>query len=137
MEDKLSLEAFMNDEVHMVELEDDTIGLFIGIKGVKIHEPREFIKMLRESLPDLLLQVVDARFVAGQKHLELIIKQSFEAWKRGITYTDRRDMDLIVRLACDLQIKDALEKIGIKSGVMDVVLIGIGKRDSIDRFYNL
>ncbi|MCS7116076.1 MAG: KEOPS complex subunit Cgi121 [Nitrososphaerota archaeon] len=137
MEDKLSLEAFMNDEVHMVELEDDTIGLFIGIKGVKIHEPREFIKMLRESLPDLLLQVVDARFVAGQKHLELIIKQSFEAWKRGITYTDRRDMDLIVRLACDLQIKDALEKIGIKSGVMDVALIGIGKRDSIDRFYNL
>ncbi|MEM2211443.1 MAG: KEOPS complex subunit Cgi121 [Nitrososphaerales archaeon] len=129
----------MKDEsmVYKVELNDDMIGLFIGIKDVKINEPNEFIKILKNNLPNSILQAVDARFVAGSKHLELIIKQSFESWKRGITYADQNDIDLIIRLACDLQIKDALKKVGIKSGIMDIVLIAIGKKDIVNQFYNL
>lgn len=123
--------------VYKVELNDDMIGLFIGIKDVKINEPNEFIKILKNNLPNSILQAVDARFVAGSKHLELIIKQSFESWKRGITYADQNDIDLIIRLACDLQIKDALKKVGIKSGIMDIVLIAIGKKDIVNQFYNL
>lgn len=123
--------------LHIIKLDGNTVGCFTGIKNVKVNEPKKFINKLRHRMPNTTIQVVNAKFVAGPHHIELILKQAYDAWRRGISYAEKYDVDLIVRLACNLQIEKALKKVGVKRGVMDVVLIAIGDRSIVKKLYKL
>ncbi|MCP8310341.1 MAG: hypothetical protein L6M37_01850 [Candidatus Methylarchaceae archaeon HK02M1] len=117
-----------------IKLDDRTSSLILGIKGVYIANPKEFLGKLREKFSSLHVQALDANFVAGFEHLKSILQQSWMAFNRGISYSKKLDLELIVRVVCDSQINRALKTVGLRSGTMDLVLVAIGDLKNL-RFF--
>ncbi|MCP8312836.1 MAG: hypothetical protein H3Z53_00460 [archaeon] len=113
--------------MHYVRLGDKTLSMILGMKGVVIEDPEQFLRRLKDKFPNLIIQALDANFVAGFEHLKMILQQSWMAFNRGISYTKKLDLEILVRLACDSQIARALKTLGLKSGKMDIALIAIGE----------
>ncbi|MGQ9469470.1 MAG: KEOPS complex subunit Cgi121 [Nitrososphaerales archaeon] len=117
-----------------IRLSDKTSSIVLGVKGAIINNPEQFLRNLRDKSPNLIIQALDANFVAGFEHLKMILQQSWMAFNRGISYTKKLDLELIVRLACDSQIARALKTLGLKSGKMDIALIAIGEIKHLKHF---
>ena len=117
-----------------IRLNENTSSFIIGIKRVYIGDPEQFLRNIREKFPSLTVQALDANFVAGFEHIKLILHQSWIAFKRGISYSKKLDLELIVRVACDSQINRALTTVGLKSGTMDLVLIAIGNQKHLKSY---
>ena len=91
------------------------------------------LEMIRNTFPKLVVQGIDPIYVAGLKHLELIVKQSWTALKRDILYADKAEFDIMARLACDSQISRALDRIGLKSNTTEIAVIAMGDKASVER----
>ena len=117
--------------MHLIKLEGAIGAAFIGLRSVHVDDPARFIEELKARFPHLLLQAVDARYVAGVCHLNLIVQQAWEAKKRNLLYASRFELDLIIRIACDIQISRALRKVGLKPGFQDIVIIAVGDLQEI------
>ncbi|MCP8304016.1 MAG: hypothetical protein H3Z50_00865 [archaeon] len=117
-----------------IRLNDRTSSLILGMKGVHVDDPKEFIGKLREEFPSLTVQALDADFVAGFEHLKSILQQSWIAFNRGISYSKKLDLELIVRVACDSQINRALKTVGLRSETMDLALVAIGDQKNLKSF---
>jgi tRNA threonylcarbamoyladenosine modification (KEOPS) complex Cgi121 subunit len=117
-----------------IRLSDKTSSIVLGMKGVIVENPEQFLRNLRDKFPNLTIQALDANFVSGFEHLKMILQQSWTAFNRGISYTKKLDLELIVRLACDSQIARALKTLGLKSGKMDIALISIGDLKNLKLF---
>lgn len=120
--------------LHFVKLDNKILSLILGAKEVVIDDPNRFLRNLRDNFPNLTIQALDAKFVAGYEHLKMIIRQSWVAFNRGVSYTKKLDLELIVRVACDPQIERALKTIGLKSGKMSIALIAIGELEYLKIF---
>lgn len=105
-----------------------------GLRKVRFRDPKVFIDRLREAFPDVVVQAVNPRFTAGFLHIRLVLEQAWEAWRRGLTYAEKPEMDLIVRFACDTQIKSALRTVGLPVGFQQAVALYVGDRAEIPRF---
>ena len=114
------------------DLDGDTKLLLLAVRGVKVDDPKSFITNLRKEVPASFLQAIDARFVAGREHTKLIVQQSWTASKRRVLIV-KFDLDILLRLACDSRIENALETVGLRSGTMDVVFIAVGHQDTLNR----
>ncbi|MEM3383523.1 MAG: KEOPS complex subunit Cgi121 [Nitrososphaerales archaeon] len=110
-----------------IKLNNKISSIILGIKGVIIDDPKDFLRVLREKYPKLVIQALDANFVAGYEHLKMILQQSWVAFNRGVSYAKKLDLEIIIRIACDFQIERALKTIGLRSGKMDIALIAIGE----------
>ncbi len=117
-----------------IKLGDKTLSIILGMKGVIVESPEQFLRNLREKFPNLTIQALDANFISGFEHLKMILQQSWTAFNRGISYTKKLDLELIVRLACDSQIARALKTLGLKSGKMDIALIAVGESKNLKLF---
>jgi len=117
-----------------IRLSNSTSSFIVGLKQVYVRDPQQFLGKLREKFPSLTVQALDANFVAGFKHLKLILYQSWVAFNRGIPYLKKLDLELIVRVACDSQINRALKAVGLKSGTIDLALVAIGDQKNLKSF---
>lgn len=101
---------------------DDRKYAVQGIKDAEIENPDALINKLKQISTHHIV-LLNARFIAGRRHLELLLKQATEAEKRGLTYAKQREIDLIARAACETQLKKAVDKVGLKPQKMDLVAI--------------
>ncbi|NWG08951.1 MAG: hypothetical protein HXX80_01345 [Nitrososphaerales archaeon] len=106
----------------------------MGIRGVRIEGPEQFLKGLKDKHPSLTVQALNARFVAGFEHLEMVLQQSWMAFDRETSYSKKLDLEIIVRVACDSQIARALRTVGLKSKAMDIALVAIGEPRALEFF---
>jgi tRNA threonylcarbamoyladenosine modification (KEOPS) complex Cgi121 subunit len=120
--------------LHYIKLDNKTSSIILGIKGVMIDNPQQFLRNLRDNFPNLIIQTLDTNFVAGFEHLKMILQQSWMAFNRGVSYTKKLDLELIVRTACDSQIERALKTIGLKPGKMNIALVAIGEIKNLKLF---
>jgi tRNA threonylcarbamoyladenosine modification (KEOPS) complex Cgi121 subunit len=77
------------------------------------------------------VQAVNADLVAGIQHVMGILYQSLEAKKRRILLSKRIEVDILLRLACTDQIDKALTNVGIKEGRNNVLVIALGRINSL------
>jgi KEOPS complex subunit Cgi121 len=106
----------------------DNVHIIIAsIKKLMITDTDRFISNLREIHKRVAIQAVNANFVAGKEHVHSILQQSLQARIRGMMLSERIEIDVLLRLACTNQIGRALNDIGIKQGINDVLIIAIGK----------
>lgn len=100
-----------------------------------MQDPEEFRGKLRSGFHEIMIQALDAKFVAGSEHLEMVVRQSWIATLRNASYAKKMDVDLALRVACDLQIARALRAVGLRRGTMDLAVIAIGDRDRLEPFF--
>ena len=106
---------------------DGEYVLLAGISKLRIRNHDEFIQNIRTINTRVAIQAIDARFVGGKEHVLSVLQQSLQAKKRGTILSNRIEIDILMRLACTNQISRALDDIGLKNGINDVLIIALGK----------
>ncbi len=99
---------------------DGQVGLVHGLrlKG----DPGSILEGLRKRFGGVI-QLVDPGCLAGELHARLVLQQCFEAMKRGTLYAKKADIDLLMRICCTDQIKEALEEARVKG--REAILLAI------------
>ena len=106
-------------------------GIVIGLKRVVVQDPKVFVREIQDKFPSLIIQVVESRFIGGLTHARLIIQQSWESRKRGLTFARKPDLDLILRIALGTQISEALKRVGVRRETVDLAILAMGPRHDI------
>jgi sulfur-carrier protein len=92
---------------------DDYLLLIMGIQRI-VYDPGKLVDMLRDRYGNVSIQAVDANVVYGEEHLVGVLRIALEAEKRKIMLTNRREMELLIRLTGTNQIEEAIRRAGLK-----------------------
>jgi tRNA threonylcarbamoyladenosine modification (KEOPS) complex Cgi121 subunit/molybdopterin converting factor small subunit len=87
----------------------------IGVRKIA-EDAGKLVDRLRAEHPGVSIQAVNVDTVYGVDHLLGILRITLEAEKRKVMLANRRETELLLRLACTDQISDALKKAGLKNG---------------------
>jgi tRNA threonylcarbamoyladenosine modification (KEOPS) complex Cgi121 subunit len=94
---------------------NDNFICFIGLRTIEGPEVSGFISSIqRLSLPEVRVQMINARAAYGPSHLLGVLKITLECQKRGLTLSLKPEMDLLLRLSFTNQIASALSCTGLK-----------------------
>lgn len=122
--------------MHLISLDDNMKALAVPIINVKVEKPELFMVSLSKKMPDVVLQAVNAKYVADLDHLWAIIRQVWVANKKGISKV-KFDLDIILRLSCTTYLDNALKIVGLKPGLQDLIFIAIGKEEYFHEVYSI
>ncbi|AFU59006.1 hypothetical protein Ngar_c20750 [Candidatus Nitrososphaera gargensis Ga9.2] len=98
---------YMIDSNHRVSI--------IGIRRIT-EDAGKLVDRLRSEHPGVSIQAVNADAVYGIDHLLGVLRVTLEAEKRKVMLANRRETELLLRLARTDQISDAMKKAGLKNG---------------------
>ena len=79
----------------------------------------------KEKESGFTLQLFDARMIFGTQHLETAIDHAKRSMHRGIGISSSLSMEILLYTAGEYQIKNALDKVGLKDDSRYIVLICI------------
>jgi tRNA threonylcarbamoyladenosine modification (KEOPS) complex Cgi121 subunit len=97
-----------------------------GVRGAEIKDPETLIQKVKQRFNKPIV-LIDADFIAGKRHLELLLKQAYEASRRGLTYAKQPEIDFLARVACESQLKKVVEKVGLKIRRINIVALSLGE----------
>jgi sulfur-carrier protein len=91
-------------------------GYHLLIAGVLriLYDPGKLVDMLRGRHGNVSIQAVNANVVYGEEHLVGVLRIALEAERRKIMLTNRREMELLIRLTGTNQIEEAIRRAGLK-----------------------
>lgn len=87
--------------------------LIIGVRKVAA-DAGELVDRLRSDNRGVSIQAANADAVYGTDHVLGVLQITLEAEKRGIMLANRREAELLLRLACTDQISEAIKRAGLK-----------------------
>ncbi len=122
--------------MHLLNLDGDIKAVAVPICSLVIADPVSFLTRLRVKMPEVMLQALDAKYVADLDHLYAVIKQSWAAHKRGVSNV-KFDLDILLRIACDSRLMKAINTVGLKKGVNDVIFVCVGAKANIIKSVNI
>ena len=111
--------------MHFIDLEDNVKAVAIPLRDVEVEDPDMFMVSLRSKMPNVILQAINAKFVANIAHLWAVIRQAWVSKKKGISKV-KFDLDIILRISCSSNLVGSLKAVGMKNGLQDVIFVGIG-----------
>jgi tRNA threonylcarbamoyladenosine modification (KEOPS) complex Cgi121 subunit/molybdopterin converting factor small subunit len=93
-------------------------GFYVSVIGIAsvAEDPGKLVDRLRADNNAVSIQAVDADAVYGFDHILGILHMTLEVEKRKIMIANRREAELLLRLACTGQISEALKRAGLKKG---------------------
>ncbi|HEU4604635.1 MAG TPA: KEOPS complex subunit Cgi121 [Nitrososphaera sp.] len=94
---------------------DGSHASIIGIAKIA-EDPGKLVDRLRAGNRDVSIQAASADAVYGMDHALGVLRMALEAEKRKIMLANRRETELLLRLACTGQISEAIKRAGLKQG---------------------
>jgi tRNA threonylcarbamoyladenosine modification (KEOPS) complex Cgi121 subunit/molybdopterin converting factor small subunit len=94
---------------------DDNHVSILGVDKIA-EDAGKLVDRLRARHAGVSMQAVDAGAVYGTDHLLGVLRVVLEAEKRGIMLANKRETELLLRLACTDQISEAMKRAGLKKG---------------------
>ena len=91
--------------------------LIAGIKKITAQNAGDLVDRLRGDNRGVSIQAASADAIYGVDHALGALRVALEAEKRGIMLANRREAELLLRLACTDQISEALKRAGLKQGM--------------------
>lgn len=94
-------------------------GNYVSIIGVqKIAEDAgKLVDRLRAQHDSVSIQAVNADAVYGAGHVLGVLRMTLEAEKRKIMLANKRETELLLKLACTDQISEAMKRAGLKKSM--------------------
>ena len=107
--------------------------ILVGAEG-KIEDIERFIEEVRKISEDkgIEIQVVDADLVCGKEHAISACHHAIRAFKENRNSMRKLSMELLLYMAGERQVKDAINKIGIKEESQRFVFIFLDSKDFKD-----
>jgi tRNA threonylcarbamoyladenosine modification (KEOPS) complex Cgi121 subunit len=97
-------------------LVDKTFYSVVGFKKIKVNNIGKYLEELRNIFPGVSIQALDANIVYGREHIDKVLKITLESIKRKLTFANKDEIDLLLRLSFTDQISFALKYGGLKNG---------------------
>jgi tRNA threonylcarbamoyladenosine modification (KEOPS) complex Cgi121 subunit len=95
---------------------DKTFYSIVGFKKIKVNNIGKCLEDLRNVFPGVSIQALDANIVYGREHIDKVLKITLESIKRKLTFANKDEIDLLLRLSYTDQISLALKYGGLKNG---------------------
>ena len=83
---------------------------------------KEFVSGTSQT-EDALLQCLDAEMVCGKRHLQAAIQHAQRAFLRGNAISDTLAMEILIYSSGEVQISNALAKMGVKDGSEQIAFV--------------
>ena len=111
-----------------------TSKFFIELYEIKSNTIQniDFLTILRNKYPDLIIQGIFAKYILSKSHVEKIIKISLEARNNHNMLSHKLETDILMRFACTTQISQAIERAGLKPN-QNSIIIALGKKSSLKK----
>jgi tRNA threonylcarbamoyladenosine modification (KEOPS) complex Cgi121 subunit len=94
----------------------------LWIEGAAIAE----VGTLLERLSELgKFQLMDASLILNDGHVRFACFEALRSFETGENLTGSLTMEILVKAACTTQISEAIGRLGVKEGKVDVVLVAI------------
>ncbi|MDR2544154.1 MAG: KEOPS complex subunit Cgi121 [Methanobrevibacter sp.] len=103
-----------------------------GFKGdiQNIDDTLKIVDNIQDSCCDGgIIQLMDAKAIAGIKHLEHGIIHGFNSFKNRLNIANDIGIEICLRVTATRQISKALDIIGLKEGEMDICAVLINSPD--------
>lgn len=100
----------------------------LGFKGEikNIQETLDNIDKIRNNCCDTgIIQLMNAKAIAGKKHLEQGIIHAINAFKRNENLANDLGIEILLRTSTQRQISKAFNILGLKEGKMDIAIVMI------------
>ncbi len=107
-------------------------GLELVISAGRVNQPRKINEVLGK-VREGIVQVLDAKSVAGLLHVLHAVKLAVHSWKKGERFAREDSLDLLCWIAAERQIEIAIRKVGIKPETQEVVVIALGRPGESER----
>lgn len=105
----------------------------IGV-GRITEEPGKLVDRLRAGYNAVSIQAASANAVYGVEHALGVLRMTLEAEKREIMLANKRETELLLRLASTGQISEAIKRAGLKQGVAGCFIAFSEESEALRRF---
>ncbi|TLN15336.1 hypothetical protein FDZ71_07385 [bacterium] len=104
--------------------------LATAMRGVHVDSPEAWLRTLRELAEPVELQVFDAGGLAGRGHLYFAVLFALKAFEEATNVSMSLPMEVLLQASAQRQVSKAIEVLGVKPGVNDVVVVLMSKDDA-------
>lgn len=97
-----------------------------------VDHPEDLVRSLTERIDAKLVQVVDAQWVVGAKHLRAAVVETLLGDISGSTWIENPSLRLLAYLSLERQLVEAIAKTGVKRGSkLRLVLCAVVQDESV------
>ena len=111
----------------------DSHASIIGISKIA-EDAGKLVDRLRAGNRDVSIQAASADSIYGADHALGVLRITLEAEKRGIMLANRRETELLMRLAFTGQISEAIKRAGLKQSAPGCFIAFSKDREALRRF---
>jgi tRNA threonylcarbamoyladenosine modification (KEOPS) complex Cgi121 subunit len=94
-----------------------------GVKNATIDNVEKVYTSFEKISNNTVMLLADSKFVAGIRHIELLLCQHLKAESDGLLYARKSGFDLLARVSCQTQLNQVVTISGLKKGTMNLVII--------------
>lgn len=100
----------------------------VWISGFKGEPPNveEILRTTQEKLPEVCVQLVDLRKVAGSRHLFLATYNALKSFNSKQSISRTLSMEILLYVSANRQINEALKRAGITDDTQEIAAIAVG-----------
>jgi len=114
------------DHKAMIELHEFNKYLSIqGFTDVRIPNINAFFTRIRTEIEPNPIQVLDASFVAGEKHLLFTVLNALNAFEQGHNISESLEVEVLLYASGQRQIRKAIERLGLKPATSEIAVVVI------------
>lgn len=107
----------------MIELHEFNKYLAIqGFKEVNISSIDAFFTRMRTEIPQSPIQVLDAKLIAGEKHLLFATLNALNAFEQGQNISESLEVEVLLYASGQRQIRKAIELLGLKQDTSEIAV---------------
>jgi tRNA threonylcarbamoyladenosine modification (KEOPS) complex Cgi121 subunit len=107
--------------------------VIIGVSKIT-EDPGKLVDRLRAGNADVSIQAASGEAVYGIDHALGVLRITLEAEKRGIMVANRREAELLLRLAYTGQISEAIKRAGLRQGAAGCLIAFSNDAPALQRF---
>jgi tRNA threonylcarbamoyladenosine modification (KEOPS) complex Cgi121 subunit len=109
--------------------ETEEIAQITGFKNLKIENTKEFVKKIRDEIPQKAwIQFFDASVVATWQHLFFAVLNAQLSFRNHGNISNSIEMETLLFASTQHQINKAIKKIGVKTGSPDIAVVIVAKK---------
>jgi KEOPS complex subunit Cgi121 len=101
----------------------------LGFRDIKLDDADRFLKTVRVAIRPATIQMVDAKRVAGERHLFFDFINAQKAFKQGGMISEKLEVETLLYASGQRQIARAIEMLGIKPMTSEVATIIIASNE--------
>ncbi|MBS7606735.1 MAG: KEOPS complex subunit Cgi121 [Candidatus Bathyarchaeia archaeon] len=98
-----------------------------GFRNVKISDVESFLNLIKAKAGGTYVQVLDANMVAGFEHIYFAVLNALKSFRANLNMSKNLAIEVMLFASGQDQIKNAIEILGVKPGLQNIVVIIIAE----------